>query len=139
MDQDCLFCKIVAGEIPSYKIFEDDDFMAITDIQPVNLGHALLIPKAHYKNLFDLPDRLLGGLGVHLQKLALAIKTATAADGINLGMNNETAAGQLIFHAHFHIIPRFTGDGFEHWHGQTKPTPEDLTAITEKIKSNFTK
>lgn len=135
MNNDCLFCKIVAGEIPAGKVFEDNDFIAILDINPVNLGHILLIPKTHSTNLLDISAELLTKAGPHLQALAKAVKTATGADGINIGMNNESAAGQLIMHTHFHIIPRFTDDGFEHWHGKTKPTPEELIMIGEKIKS----
>ena len=137
MDKDCLFCKIVIGEISSDKVFEDADFIAIADIQPVNLGHILLIPKKHSRNLFDTSEELLEKIGPHLQALAVAVKAATRADGINIVMNNEPAAGQLIMHTHFHIIPRFTGDGFEHWHGKTVPTPAELTQITEKIKSQL--
>ena len=116
------------------KIFEDENFFAILDIKPVNLGHVLLIPKAHHQNLFDLPDNLLRDLGLHIQKLAKAVKEATDADGINIGMNNEPAAGQLVMHQHTHIIPRFSGDGFEHWHGQ-EAKAEELQAMREKIKT----
>lgn len=133
MNTDCLFCKIVAGEIPSYKIFEDADFIGIVDIQPVNLGHALLIPKAHFNNLLDLPPELLAKLGAHLQTLSQAVKEATGADGVNVMMNNERAAGQLIFHQHSHLIPRFDSDGFEHWHGKVKPSSEDLELTRQKI------
>ncbi|MDO8183561.1 MAG: HIT family protein [bacterium] len=134
MDPNCLFCKIVAGEIPADKVFEDEDFIGIVDIKPVNLGHILLVPKVHSRNLLDMSEELLQKAGPHLQTLATAVKTATQADGINIHMNNEPAGGQLIFHTHFHIIPRFEGDGFEHWHGKTVPTPEELTSIGENIK-----
>jgi histidine triad (HIT) family protein len=137
MDKDCLFCKIVAGEIPADKVFEDEDFIAVIDIKPVNLGHVLLIPKAHYRNLLDLPADILDKLGAHLQKLSLAVKQATGADGINIGMNNEPAAGQLIFHQHSHIMPRFTDDGFRHWQGKEDYTPEDFKKIAEEIKKNL--
>ncbi len=137
MNTDCLFCKIVAGEIPSYKIFEDANFIGIVDIQPVNLGHALLIPKKHVINLLDMPPDLLAKLGDHLQNLSQAVKEAAGADGVNVIMNNERAAGQLIFHQHTHIIPRFEGDGFEHWHGKVKPTPEELEATRQKLSDNL--
>lgn len=131
---DCLFCKIVAGEIPAEKVFEDANFLAILDINPVHLGHTLLIPKIHAQTIFDLPADLLGKLGAPLQILSRAVKDATAADGINVIINNERAAGQLIDHQHTHLIPRFLNDGFKHWHGATKPTPEDLKLIAEKIR-----
>lgn len=133
MESNCLFCKIVAGEIPADTVYADDDFLAFLDINPINLGHTLLIPRKHFRNLFDLPEPLLAKAAPNLQKIATAVKQATKADGINLGMNNEPAAGQLIFHAHFHIIPRFAGDGVKHWQGKTKPTAEALKAIGEKI------
>lgn len=133
MNTDCLFCKIVSGEIPAEKVWEDESFMAIVDIKPVNLGHLLLIPKTHSTNLLDMSEELLSQVGPRLQTLAKAVKVATQADGINIGMNNEAAAGQLIMHTHLHIIPRFKGDGFEHWHGQ-EVTADDLKTISEKIK-----
>jgi histidine triad (HIT) family protein len=130
---DCLFCKIIAGEIPATKIFEDDEYLAILDINPVNFGHALLIPRLHYSNLLQMPDGALANIGSHLKLIGNALKEATQADGINIIANNEAAAGQLIFHTHIHIIPRYTDDGFKHWHGHTKPTPEELTLTAAKI------
>ena len=137
MDKDCLFCKIVAGEIPADKVFEDEDFIAVIDIKPVNLGHVLLLPKKHYRNLLDLPADILDKLGAHLQKLSLAVKQATGADGINIGINNEGAAGQLIFHQHSHIMPRFADDGFRHWQGKENYTSEDFKKITEEIRQQL--
>lgn len=136
-DKDCLFCKIIAGEIPADKVFEDEDFVAIIDIKPVNLGHVLLIPKRHYRNLLDLPADILSKLGPHLQKLAIAVKQATGADGVNIGMNNEGAAGQLIFHQHSHIMPRFTNDGYKHWQGKEDFTQTDFKNIAEEIKNQL--
>lgn len=129
---DCLFCQIVAGKIPAEKIYEDEDFIAFLDIKPINLGHTLIVPKTHSRNLFDLPKDLLEKVGPMIQKIALAVKDGAGADGINIGWNNESAAGQLVFHAHIHVMPRFTNDGYEHWHGQDV-TVEDLKTIAEKI------
>ncbi|HNZ55266.1 MAG TPA: HIT family protein [Candidatus Paceibacterota bacterium] len=134
---DCLFCKIVAGEIPAHKVYEDDKFIAFLDIKPVNPGHALIIPKAHYRNLFDMPSDLMSELGPLIKKIALAVKEATKAEGINIGWNNEPAAGQLIYHSHTHIMPRFVGDGFEHWHGKTEPTSEEFAKLATDIKKNL--
>ncbi|MEI6494524.1 MAG: HIT family protein [bacterium] len=117
MDE-CLFCKIIKGEVPSQKVYEDDVFFAFLDIRPINLGHTLLLPKAHYRNLFDLPTDILEKTGPIVQKLALVVRDASQAEGINIGWNNESAAGQLIFHSHVHIIPRFNDDGYVHWKGQ---------------------
>lgn len=113
---------------------EDDNWIGILDIMPVNLGHALLIPKTHARNLLDMEANLLKEAGPHLQTLAKAVKEATKADGINIIMNNESAAGQVIMHPHFHIIPRFKGDGREPWHNEVKPTPEELEEVKQKIK-----
>ncbi|MFA6301110.1 MAG: HIT family protein [Candidatus Paceibacterota bacterium] len=122
--ENCIFCKIAKGEIPSTKIYEDNDFFAFLDIKPVNLGHALLIPKTHVKNLYEFPEELLSKIGPVIKKLAIAVKNGTSADGINIGMNNDKAAGQLVFHAHFHIIPRFKDDGHVHWRGKEHPADE---------------
>ncbi|MBU1854521.1 MAG: HIT family protein, partial [Nanoarchaeota archaeon] len=106
-DDDCLFCKIVKGEISSAKVYEDDEFFAFLDIKPVNKGHTLVVPKHHCRNLLDFPKAEETDLMEFLKKVANAVVKAVGADGFNLGMNNEAAAGQVIFHAHFHIIPRF--------------------------------
>lgn len=116
--EDCLFCKIIKGEIPCQKVYEDDTFFAFLDIHPINLGHTLLLPKNHHRNLFDLPTNILEKIGPLIKKIALAVREASCADGINIGWNNETAAGQVIFHSHIHIIPRFNNDGFVQWKGQ---------------------
>ncbi|MFA5001054.1 MAG: HIT family protein [Candidatus Paceibacterota bacterium] len=137
MDPNCLFCKIVAGEIPAYQIYEDDDFLAFLDINPINLGHTLLIPKIHAHNLFDLPTETLTKLGPVLQKVGQAVKAGIKADGLNLGMNNEAQAGQLIFHAHFHLIPRFENDGFKHWQGQGSETKTDFEKTQTAIKKEL--
>ncbi|MBU3926097.1 HIT family protein, partial [Patescibacteria group bacterium] len=106
------------------------------DITPINPGHVLLIPKKHYENLYELPDELLSKITPIIKKLAIAIKKGVNADGINIGMNNERPAGQLIFHAHFHIMPRFINDGHEHWRG--RPYKEnEISQIAEKIKKSL--
>jgi histidine triad (HIT) family protein len=135
MEKDCIFCKIIIGEIPAYKIYEDETFIATLDINPVNKGHALIIPKAHFVNIFDAPEEILPKIGPVTQKLARAIKESVKADGLNVHINNEAASGQLIFHAHVHLIPRFEGDGFTHWHGQGGETPADFEEIKAKIIS----
>lgn len=135
----CIFCKIIAGEIPCYKIYEDSDWLAFLDINPINLGHTLLLPKAHHRNLFDLPADLLTKLGPVMQKLAVAVKDGTGATGLNVGWNNEASAGQLVIHAHVHLIPRFDGDGFTHWHGKGGETKSDFENTQETIKNKITK
>jgi histidine triad (HIT) family protein len=130
---DCIFCKIVKGEISADKVYEDENCLAFLDITPVNPGHTLLVPKEHYENLYDLPDETLKQLAPIIKKLAIAIKKGINAEGINIGMNNERPAGQLISHAHFHIMPRFSNDGFHHWHGQPYNEGE-AKQIVSKIK-----
>jgi len=114
----CIFCKIIKGEVPADKIYEDDKFLAFLDITPVNLGHTLLIPKEHHKDLFEIPDDTLCEIGPVIKKIAIAVKEGTKADAINIGMNNGPVAGQVVFHAHIHIMPRFSNDGYKLWHGK---------------------
>lgn len=132
---DCLFCKIIAHELPCHQVYEDNNWLAFLDINPVNLGHTLLLPKQHHRNLLDLPENLLREVGPLIQKITLAVKEATQADGINIGWNNEPSAGQIIFHSHIHIIPRFEGDGFIHWQSKDGITEESLVLMKTKITS----
>ena len=109
-DPDCPFCRIAAGTIPASKVLESDRVVAFLDIAPVNLGHVLLVPKAHHANLTELSSSdaaLLGGL---LPQLTRAILAVTGADGLNLVINNGQAAGQTVDHGHWHLIPRFHSD-----------------------------
>jgi histidine triad (HIT) family protein len=132
MENDCLFCKIIRGEIPSEKIFEDEHTYAFLDIHPINKGHTLVIPKMHAENIHDISSENFCTLMETVRRLALVVKDAMSADGINIGINNGKAAGQLVFHAHAHIIPRFTGDGFLHWHGEPYKEGE-IKSIKEAI------
>jgi len=109
-DPDCLFCKIVHGEIPSALILETDAAMAFLDINPVNYGHTLLVPRAHHAHLSDLADAVAAEAGSLLPRLCRAITAATGADGLNVIVNSGRAAGQTIDHCHWHIIPRFHDD-----------------------------
>ena len=104
---DCVFCKIIAGEIPSYKLYEDEHTLAFLDVHPVNPGHTLVIPKEHHRNIFDIPEEALARVTVVAQKVSLAIQESIGAEGVTLRMNNEPAGGQDVFHAHLHVIPRF--------------------------------
>ncbi|MEK9183737.1 MAG: HIT family protein [Patescibacteria group bacterium] len=130
---DCVFCKIIKGEMPADKIYEDENYLAFLDITPINPGHTLLMPKKHYKNLYSLPNDVLNDMALLIKKIAVAVKQAVSADGINIGMNNEQAAGQIVPHVHFHVIPRFLNDGHRHWHGKQYP-PNKSKEIAEQIK-----
>ena len=107
---DCIFCKIAKGEIPSSTLYEDDDFRVILDMGPATRGHALLLPKKHYANLFELDDEVAGKVLKTAKKVAGQMKNALHADGFNLVQNNGEAAGQTVFHFHMHLIPRYEGD-----------------------------
>ncbi|MBC8500327.1 MAG: HIT family protein [Nanoarchaeota archaeon] len=134
--EDCIFCKIVKGEIPSTKIYEDDEFYAFLDLRPINKGHTLVVPKLHCKNLFDFPKSEETDLMEVLKKISKAVVKGLSADGFNIGMNNERAAGQVIMHAHFHIIPRFNDDGLSSWPDKEYKEGE-MEEIKEKIIKNL--
>ena len=109
---DCIFCKIVRGEIPCVKICEDENVLSFLDIGPINPGHALVIPKAHYATLFDTPVEALQQCISVVRRVAPAVFKATGAEGMNVLQNNYRASGQMVDHIHFHLIPRYRGDGF---------------------------
>ena len=111
----CIFCKIVAGEIPCAKIYEDDYTLAFLDIAPNNKGHTLVISKEHYETMLDIPDSVLQKLIIAVKKVSVAVKKGTGCGGFNIAQNNYKIAGQLVPHIHFHIIPRVEGDGFKFW------------------------
>ncbi len=107
----CIFCKIIEGKIPSTKVFEDDEVLAFMDINPNNKGHTLVITKDHYEVFTDIPGDKLTKLIKITQKIANAVTQATSCHGFNIFMNNFKAAGQLVPHVHFHVVPRFDKDG----------------------------
>ncbi|MEM6748990.1 MAG: HIT family protein [Planctomycetota bacterium] len=109
-DPDCVFCKIVDDQIPCHKLYEDDHALGFLDVGPVSPGHALLIPKGHYPALHDLPEAVAAALGAALPKLARALKQVGGFDHYNVLQNNGAPAGQAVFHLHFHLIPRLSGD-----------------------------
>ncbi|HYC79616.1 MAG TPA: HIT family protein [Candidatus Binatia bacterium] len=133
--EDCIFCKIINKEIPADIIYEDENLLAFLDIRPVNKGHALLIPKKHAADMTSSDDETLSQLIVGVKKLAQAIMTATGAAGFNLGVNTGAASGQVVFHTHFHIIPRFANDGLKSWpHSDSEPkTRADVAAEIKKF------
>lgn len=108
---DCIFCKIASGDIPSSTIYEDEDFRVILDLGPATKGHALILPKKHFKNIFEMDDATASKVFVLAKKIACAMKKALNCDGLNIVQNNEEIAGQTVFHFHMHIIPRYEGDG----------------------------
>ena len=133
----CVFCKIIAGELPAAKIYEDEKSLVFLSIDPVNKGHALVVPKDHYDNYLDTPDELLVHLTQVAKKIAQAVKQATGAEGINLGVNNGAVAGQMIFHTHLHIIPRFANDGLPSWPDKEYENDDEKQLMAEKIKKEL--
>lgn len=129
---DCIFCKIIASEIPCHKVFENDSVLAFLDIGPVSTGHTLFVPKKHAKNLevgsVDEAIELMKAI----YKLAPAIMKAVGASGYNLGMNHGLSAGQDVFHTHLHFMPRV--DGVARAFVKTHPTPEELAVTAKKIR-----
>jgi len=130
---DCIFCKMVAGQIPVTKVYEDQVVLAFLDIGPVSDGHTLVIPMQHFEKLHDCPPELLGQISSRLGKIAKAVVDATGSAGYNVLCNNGRAAGQLIEHLHFHIIPRNAGDGvFDRW-----PSHKYVEGKIEKIAARI--
>lgn len=134
MTNNCIFCAIAAGEIPSFKIYEDVDFLAYLDINPTSKGHTLVIPKAHSRGLLDTSDEMLGKLLATVKKVAAHIKSALPCDGFNIVQNNGAAAGQTVDHIHFHIIPRYGDAAGELSFASTKGDMDELKTLAERIK-----
>jgi len=134
---DCIFCKIAAGQIPSVKIYEDENVLAFLDIGPLSEGHTLVIPKKHYAKIHECPAELLAQIGSVLPKVAGAVFGSMNAEGYNVLCNNGRASGQLVEHIHFHIIPRKAGDGvFTQWPAKQYPTGK-IEEIAKKIRAEL--
>jgi histidine triad (HIT) family protein len=112
---ECIFCKIVRGEIPALKVFENDSVLAFLDIQPINPGHTLIIPKEHHENVLMTPDTVMIEVMQQVKVVAQAAMDAVGAPAFNLGINTGREAGQVVMHTHVHVMPRFANDGHTHW------------------------
>ena len=110
MSDTCIFCRIANGEIPSKTLYEDNDFRVILDISPASKGHAIILPKTHAANIYELSDELAGKVMVVAKKVASVLKDVLHCDGMNILQNNGEAAGQTVFHLHVHLIPRYEDD-----------------------------
>lgn len=130
---DCIFCKIAAGEIPSKTLYEDEKFRIILDLGPATRGHALILPKEHAANLFELPDETAAEAMVLAKKMAIKMKEKLNCDGLNLVQNNGETAGQTVNHFHLHIIPRYKDDNQKIGWVPGEPTQEELEAIRKEI------
>lgn len=136
-DRDCIFCKIVAGEIPCFKLYEDSLTLTFMDINPANPGHALVIPKEHWEDIYDIPGDLAGATAETAKRVAEAVNATLAPDGINLVQANGEGAGQSVFHFHMHILPRANGDELKLNWGLNPGDMDDVRAIFERVKANI--
>jgi histidine triad (HIT) family protein len=136
--RDCIFCQIAAGEMPAVRVLETPTVLAFLDIAPVHYGHTLVIPKTHHRNLLELPDGLWMEMGQVCRRVAQVLQATLSAPGFNLGMNNFEAAGQVVFHAHLHVIPRYHNDGLQLF-PQGGYRPGDMEKIGEQLRQALEK
>jgi len=138
-DTDNIFAKVIRGEVPAHKVYEDDLTLSFMDIMPQTVGHTLVIPKAEAKNVFDISDEILTATILTTKKVAQAVQTAFVPAGMMIGQLNGPVAGQTVFHLHFHIIPRYEAGGFQ-FHGRPPEDPatleEHAAAIRRQLESN---
>ena len=132
-DTNCIFCKIANGEIPSKTLYEDDKFRVILDLGPASKGHALILPKAHYADLYELPEDTAGEVMKLAKKMAAQMTQRLGCEGFNLVQNNGELAGQTVFHFHMHLIPRYRDDGQKIGWKPQEATQEELEAIRAQI------
>ena len=136
---DDLFLKIIAGDVPSEKVYEDKDTLAFLDINPHNHGHTLVIPKEKYDNIFDIPEETMCAMIKTAKKLSLAVTKATGAEGVNIGMNNGKVAGQEVMHAHIHIVPRLKDDNIYQPARHNRYGEGEKESVGEKIRKEVVK
>ncbi len=133
---DCIFCKIIAGDIPSHKVYEDDATLAFLDINPASRGHTLVVPKHHADDLYDMAPDALSNVAVIAQQIALRIRQVMQPDGVNIIQNTGAAAGQAVFHYHVHVVPRWHEDGVLKWKRPSEPDHAVLGAIAAQLRSD---
>lgn len=133
----CIFCKIANGEIPAATLYEDEDFRVILDLGPASKGHALILPKAHAANIYELSDEMAAKAMILAKKMATAMTEALKCDGFNIVQNNGEVAGQTVFHFHMHLIPRYLNDGNQDkltWN-HAEFTPEEIAEIAAELRA----
>lgn len=138
MDE-CIFCKIVKGTLPSNKVFEDEHTIAFLDIFPCAVGHTLVIPKKHYKNMEDVPVAELCEVIKTVQVVGKALMKTLGAPGFNIHQSNNKPAGQVVFHLHFHVIPRFENDGLVFKWQVSEKAKEKIQVTMKKVKEALSK
>jgi len=135
---DCIFCRIVQGELPSEQVYQTENVLAFLDIAPISIGHVLVVPKDHYQTLWDVPDELSPELNQVWRRVGRAVLSATQAAGLNVVMNNYAAAGQVVPHAHWHLIPRHEGDRLLHVVQGEYDSNQDMQEMAEGIRRALT-
>ena len=135
--ENCIFCKIINGELPSKTVYEDDSFKAIMDIMPSAMGHVIVVAKNHAEDIFEMSEEDLSKAMIVARKVARAVKDATGCDGVNLLQNNGVAAGQTVFHFHIHIVPRFDNDTIRIKWDTLSPQMEEISIMAEKIREHI--
>lgn len=136
-DSECIFCKIVAGDIPCFKLYEDEQTLAFMDINPANEGHALVIPKEHWENVYAIPPELIAAATQTVKKVAEAVNKTLKPDGINVVQANGKGAAQSVLHFHMHILPRRIGDELKLNWGLRPGDMDAIKAVFERIKANL--
>ena len=136
-DENCIFCKILKGEIPSFRVYESDTFIVFMDTAPGNKGHSLIVPRKHMATIFDTEDGLGDELLAIQRKVGRAIMTATGATGMNILQNNFRDAGQAVDHIHWHLVPRHAGDKLFPWKTMSYDSMDEMAALAEKIKKSL--
>jgi histidine triad (HIT) family protein len=131
---DCIFCKVLAGDLPSERIYEDEHTVAVMDINPWTRGHAVVIPRKHAENLFEIEDDELEHVAIAAKRVATTIRDRLDCDGVNLLQSNGAAAWQTIFHLHFHVIPRYEDDPLELPTRPKQASPEELAEVASEIR-----
>ncbi len=134
-DDNCIFCKLVSGEIPMNTIYEDDYFKVIMDLSPATKGHCIMLAKTHAANLYELPDEYCSHLIPAAKKCSAVLQEVLHCDGLNLLQNNGETAGQTVFHFHMHLIPRYQGDSVTMKFGD--PVDVDIAAVAEELRKGF--
>lgn len=136
-EKDCLFCKIAHGDIPSATIYENSEFRVIMDVSPASRGHALIIPKEHFKDIFDIDAVTAGKLFSLATEVARAMKSVLNCSGMNIVQNNGLIAGQTVFHFHLHLIPRYEGDGVNLGWPQHEADLEENQRLAKEIRKRI--
>ncbi len=144
MSDVCPFCSIASGKAPASIVYEDATVLAFMDLNPTNVGHTLVVPRGHWENIYEVPEKILADLAVVVKRVSAAVKKTVGGDGISIIQLNGKAAGQMVMHFHFHVMPRFSGDSISRalgemigHHGFRRPERRGLDETARKIRENL--